>query len=166
MKLYEEWSKQLEGLQTQDQYNKFWGEYLPKEADCYKKILSEKKQTLEGTIEALAAEFELDTLTFVGFMDGLNDSLEESVDLDELEAATEIKVTINWEKLLWNMHEAKADWLYNLEEWAGLFDDEKRKQIRKDYNKSKQVIKPKKIGRNEPCPCGSGKKYKKCCGKN
>jgi len=25
--------------------------------------------------------------------------------------------------------------------------------------------KPKKIGRNEPCPCGSGKKYKKCCGK-
>jgi len=24
----------------------------------------------------------------------------------------------------------------------------------------------KKIGRNEPCPCGSGKKYKKCCGKN
>jgi preprotein translocase subunit SecA len=23
----------------------------------------------------------------------------------------------------------------------------------------------KKIGRNQPCPCGSGKKYKKCCGK-
>ncbi len=26
-------------------------------------------------------------------------------------------------------------------------------------------IKVKKIGRNDPCPCGSGKKYKKCCGK-
>ncbi|MBW2342338.1 MAG: SEC-C domain-containing protein [Deltaproteobacteria bacterium] len=24
----------------------------------------------------------------------------------------------------------------------------------------------KKIGRNDPCPCGSGKKYKKCCGRN
>jgi len=24
---------------------------------------------------------------------------------------------------------------------------------------------PSKIGRNEPCPCGSGKKFKKCCGK-
>jgi uncharacterized protein YecA (UPF0149 family) len=23
----------------------------------------------------------------------------------------------------------------------------------------------RKVGRNEPCPCGSGKKYKKCCGK-
>ena len=26
--------------------------------------------------------------------------------------------------------------------------------------------KEKKVGRNDPCPCGSGKKYKKCCGKN
>jgi preprotein translocase subunit SecA len=24
----------------------------------------------------------------------------------------------------------------------------------------------RKIGRNDPCPCGSGKKYKKCCGRN
>jgi len=28
------------------------------------------------------------------------------------------------------------------------------------------IKKPHKIGRNDPCPCGSGKKYKKCCGKN
>ena len=27
------------------------------------------------------------------------------------------------------------------------------------------VIKKQKIGRNDPCPCGSGKKYKKCCGR-
>ncbi len=32
------------------------------------------------------------------------------------------------------------------------------------FNQS-PLIKGKKIGRNEPCPCGSGKKYKKCCGK-
>ena len=31
-------------------------------------------------------------------------------------------------------------------------------------DKPQQPIKKKKIGRNEPCPCGSGKKYKKCCG--
>ena len=29
----------------------------------------------------------------------------------------------------------------------------------------KQPIKKVKVGRNEPCPCGSGKKYKHCCGK-
>ena len=29
-----------------------------------------------------------------------------------------------------------------------------------------KMTKSNKIGRNEPCPCGSGKKYKKCCGMN
>ena len=29
---------------------------------------------------------------------------------------------------------------------------------------SKPVTKKDKVGRNDPCPCGSGKKYKKCCG--
>jgi hypothetical protein len=33
-----------------------------------------------------------------------------------------------------------------------------------DLNTS-SVMKEKKVGRNEPCPCGSGKKYKKCCGR-
>lgn len=32
-------------------------------------------------------------------------------------------------------------------------------------NPQEPKIAEKKIGRNEPCPCGSGKKYKKCCGK-
>ncbi|RZB31972.1 MAG: hypothetical protein SRB1_01591 [Desulfobacteraceae bacterium Eth-SRB1] len=32
-------------------------------------------------------------------------------------------------------------------------------------NPPKTMIAEKRVGRNEPCPCGSGKKYKKCCGK-
>jgi SWIM/SEC-C metal-binding protein len=32
-------------------------------------------------------------------------------------------------------------------------------------NSPKTKVTEKKAGRNEPCPCGSGKKYKKCCGK-
>ncbi len=31
--------------------------------------------------------------------------------------------------------------------------------------KTKTIIKGEVVGRNDPCPCGSGKKYKKCCGK-
>ena len=31
--------------------------------------------------------------------------------------------------------------------------------------KQKPKVNGKKIGRNDPCPCGSGKKYKNCCGK-
>ncbi len=33
-----------------------------------------------------------------------------------------------------------------------------------DNSKPKPVVKSDKVGRNDPCPCGSGKKYKKCCG--
>jgi tetratricopeptide (TPR) repeat protein len=31
---------------------------------------------------------------------------------------------------------------------------------------SQGIVKREKVGRNDPCPCGSGKKYKKCCGVN
>ena len=34
------------------------------------------------------------------------------------------------------------------------------------YLPPKPIVRPPKIGRNAPCPCGSGKKYKKCCGKD
>jgi preprotein translocase subunit SecA len=35
-----------------------------------------------------------------------------------------------------------------------------------DYESDTPVVAQPKIGRNDQCPCGSGKKYKKCCGKN
>ena len=43
----------------------------------------------------------------------------------------------------------------------------KEKAVPKKTTKGKTTKKPKieiKVGRNDPCPCGSGKKYKKCCG--
>ena len=54
-------------------------------------------------------------------------------------------------------------------------EDIKREQTAKitgasgasDGSEKKQPVKKgKKVGRNEPCPCGSGKKYKQCCGKD
>ncbi|WP_207670523.1 SEC-C metal-binding domain-containing protein [Haloimpatiens lingqiaonensis] len=36
---------------------------------------------------------------------------------------------------------------------------------KRSSNKGTTIVNKQKIGRNEPCPCGSGKKYKKCCGK-
>ena len=41
---------------------------------------------------------------------------------------------------------------------------EELKALYKEQRDSGTDRKPKKIGRNDPCPCGSGKKYKKCCG--
>ena len=45
--------------------------------------------------------------------------------------------------------------------------DIENKSVQKDLNsKDKQdIISSKKVSRNEKCPCGSGKKYKHCCGR-
>ena len=47
-----------------------------------------------------------------------------------------------------------------------------RKQVEKpigdnssDKSSTKTPRKVNKVGRNDPCPCGSGRKYKQCCGK-
>ena len=69
------------------------------------------------------------------------------------------------ELLYKNMVAANAEWLYNLEQWNDIFSEEKRKELYKEQKRSTTVVKEKKIGRNEPCPCGSGKKYKHCCGR-
>lgn len=53
--------------------------------------------------------------------------------------------------------------LYNLRE-EKLGNSGKKDNANIVYHQ-KPLVKGKKIGRNEPCPCGSGKKYKKCCGK-
>ncbi len=57
----------------------------------------------------------------------------------------------------------KNDWKYSIE-----LDSDKPEDINDLemlLNPPKTVIAEKKVGRNELCPCGSGKKYKKCCGK-
>ncbi|WP_066319750.1 SEC-C metal-binding domain-containing protein [Bacillus sp. FJAT-29814] len=63
----------------------------------------------------------------------------------------------------------------NLEKWKQITierDEEHRKKGEKELNSltlkgvSTTPARSEKIGRNDPCPCGSGKKYKKCCGAN
>ena len=77
----------------------------------------------------------------------------------------EVKKVIDWEKLYYNMVAVEAHWLYNLEGWNGILSEDKKKELQKAFKATKTVVKDDKIGRNEPCPCGSGKKFKKCCGK-
>ena len=83
-----------------------------------------------------------------------------------MEEDTVVSLKFDKEKLYKNMVKAKADWLYNLEQWDALIPEERRKELYKEQKLSTTVVKGKKIGRNDPCPCGSGKKYKHCCGKN
>ena len=165
MSLYKEWTEGLESIETREDYNEFFKDYMGKEAECYKKILEAKNTVIEGKIKELAEENKLTPLEYIGFLDGANTSFKEALALDDLTEESEIRAEFDFEKLLWNMHDAKAEWLYGMKEWENIFDEDKRKQIKKEYNRSKMVIKGEKTGRNDPCPCGSGLKYKKCCGK-
>lgn len=166
MSLYEQWQEAGSDFDDQQAYDAYWQAYFEKEMNNYKKILAAKNTELKGTIADLSKFYEMTELEFLGFLDGINTSLVEEIELEPLTSESEIAGTIDFEKLLFNMHAAKADWLYELTEWEAILDEEKRKEIRKAYMQSKTVVKEEKVGRNDPCPCGSGKKYKKCCGKN
>jgi uncharacterized protein YecA (UPF0149 family) len=165
MSLYKQWTENLESIKTQEDYQTFFNEYMSKETECYRNILQAKNPVIEGKIKDLAEKNNMAEVEFIGFLDGANSSFKEVLVLDNLTEESEIKAEFDFEKLLWNMHDAKAEWLYGMKEWEEIFDEEKIKQIKKEYNRSKTVVKGDKIGRNDPCPCGSGLKYKKCCGK-
>ena len=62
------------------------------------------------------------------------------------------------------MLDAKAEWLYTLPQWDGILSEERRREITKEFRSAKIFVNETAVGRNDPCPCGSGKKYKKCCG--
>jgi len=148
---------------NQDEYDAFWGEYLPKEQAIYEVILGDTKNVVSGTVSALAKKYDMDSATFVGFLDGINSSLVEEINLEELKATNKVELAVDIEKLYFNMLDAQADWLYNLPQWDDLLNDDEKKVIKKAYNTTKIVVKENKVGRNDPCPCGSGRKYKQCC---
>ena len=165
MSLYSKWDKLAYQIETQEEYEKFWGDYLPKESKFYEYLLNNREEALTGTIQSIAEKFEVDALTVIGFIDGINSSLEKEFDMETLAEETEISLNIDFEKLYFNMLAAKADWLYGMKAWNEILTPEQRQQIKKEYNKTRTVVNENKTGRNEECTCGSGKKYKKCCGK-
>ena len=121
---------------------------------------------VKGTVKELAAKYEIPVMTMVGFLDGIDESLIVPNPIEEMDEDTEVNLIFDKEKLYKNMVDAKADWLYGLPMWDNIFDEDKKKALYREAKKANTVIKGKKVGRNDPCPCGSGKKYKFCCGKN
>lgn len=166
MSLYKDWTDMVIEYVKAKGEAAFWAEYGDIEQKIYASLLANHEKIEKGTIEDLANKFNAPVNFFVGFLDGINDNLEEAIDIENIEKDTVVELKIDLEKLYFNMLEAKADYLYNLPQWDSIFSVEKRKEIRKSWRDSKTIVKDKKIGRNDPCPCGSGKKYKKCCGKN
>lgn len=160
MSLFKDWSTLLEGNGVTDT---FWNAYLAKEKDIYEAILTNKTTTLQDSVKAFGEKHDLEPLLVVGFLDGINESLKTEQALDSFTEDTTFDIEIDFEKLYLNMHRAKADWLYTLPAWDDILTADKQKEIKRQYTDSLTVRIENKIGRNEPCPCGSGKKFKKCC---
>lgn len=165
MSLYKQWTDMVVEYVKLKGEAAFWDEYMQIETAIYKEILSKHTEKLTYTIKDLAIKQGTTEEFIMGFIDGINDSLKKPFDLESLKADEEITLEIDLEKLYFNMLDAKAEYLYTLPQWDGIFSPEKRKEIQKKYRDSVIVRNENKIGRNDPCTCGSGKKYKKCCGK-
>ena len=142
---------------------KMWDRYFEEEKEIYKKLLANPDEVVTGTVAELAEKYGVTIKTMTGFLDGINDSLKEKNPIEEMEEDTVVNLGFEKELLYKNMVAAGADWLYNLEEWEPIFDTEKRKALYKEQKSSTTIVKEDKIYPNDPCPCGSGKKYKKCC---
>lgn len=166
MTLLEQWRKlAYEAHQSEQQSAAFWAEYFQMEKGIYSRLLAEPETAVEGTVKELADKFGVSLLEMTGFLDGIDDSLKAKNPIESMDEDTKVSLDFDKEKLYRNMIEAKADWLYGLEEWKSIFPEEKLKEMYLDQKKAHTVVKAKKVGRNDPCPCGSGKKYKSCCGK-
>ena len=145
---------------------RFWAKYFNIEKEIYEQLLEDPDTEVKGTVKELAEKYGQDVMTMTGFLDGINDSLVEPNPIEEMEEDTVVSLRSDKEKLYKNMVDAKADWLYELPQWEKIFSKEKQKELYMEQKKSGTIVKGPKIGRNDPCPCGSGKKYKECCGRN
>ena len=124
---------------------RFWDSYFQTEKGIYQQLLADPDAEVRGTVKELAEKY--------------------AVPVETMDEDTEVSLAFDREKLYKNMVDAKADWLYELPEWNEIFSAERQKELYLEQKKSGTIVKPKKIGRNDPCPCGSGKKYKHCCGR-
>ncbi|SKB49175.1 SEC-C motif-containing protein [Lachnospiraceae bacterium] len=146
---------------------RLWRDYFLKEKEIYEQLLSDPDTEVKGTVKELAEKYGIDLMTMVGFLDGIDESLAIPNDIENMTEDSVVSLKFDKERLYKNMVAAKADWLYGLPQWDEIFTAEKKDELYKEQKRSSTFVrKEKKVGRNDPCPCGSGKKYKFCHGRN
>lgn len=145
---------------------RLWADYFEKEKNIYASLLADPDTEVKGSVKELAEKYGVSVMIMVGFLDGINDSLVEANPIEEMDEDTVVSLNFDKELLYKNMVAAGADWLYSLEQWNDIFTPERQKELYKEQKRSTTIVNEAKVYPNDPCPCGSGKKYKKCCGRN
>ena len=109
MKPYEEWQELVETERQQTEHEDFWNAYFAKETEAYRAILTENTGLLSDTHAELADRFGMSVAEFAGFIDGINTSLKKEINLEKVGVDSALKLEIDFEKLYFNMHKAKAN---------------------------------------------------------
>jgi hypothetical protein len=164
MSIYTQWKDLIEN-QTDETFEAFWKDYSDTETRIYTEILKNPAAPIESTFKELVERFNADPVLFMGFLDGIQTSLVESFSLENIDDGSKLSILVNPEALYLNMLIAEAEYLHTLPQWDSVLSEAKRAAITKVYKKTKTIVNNNKTGRNDPCPCGSGKKYKHCCGR-
>ena len=164
MTIYENWIKSAydTGGNT---IKKYWDVHMPLEQKVYEDMLTTKNTEISGTVAELAEQYGMSPESVVGFLDGISGALDTDYDVTELTEDSKIHGNVDFEVLYKKMVEYKASHLIALPQWDNVFSAEERERLYKEQKTAGTVVREgEKTGRNDPCPCGSGKKFKKCCG--
>ena len=105
MNLLEKWRNEAYENEDEREAKVLWDEYFDVEEGIYSEILDNPSQVIKGKVSDLAEGYKASLLQFTGFLDGINESLNEPLELEELEEDTEIEISIDPEKLYFNMLE-------------------------------------------------------------
>jgi len=164
MTLYENWVRRAYDAQG-NTVKKYWETHMPLEQKIYEDMLSTKNTEISGTVAEIAAKYDIPVESAIGFLDGISGALDIELEMNDLTEDSEIKATVDFEMLYKKMVEYNAKHLLALPQWDNVFPADAREKLYKEQKSATTVVREgDKIGRNDPCPCSSGKKYKKCCG--
>ena len=88
----------------------FWIGYFNQEKAVYEQILATPEEPVSGTVAELAQKYNMELTYFVGFLDGINDSLKNPNPIEDMDANTVVSLDYDKLKLYYNMVAGKADW--------------------------------------------------------
>ena len=92
MGLLKDWRDHAYGLDDRTpEGKKFWLNYFQMEKGIYEQILSDPKTVISGTVKELAEKYDTTIELMTGFLDGIDESLKQSNNLEELEETEENK---------------------------------------------------------------------------
>lgn len=118
MSLLEQWRKLAYNTErTEEEAKIFYSKYTHNEKAIYDALLKIEKHPILDTFQNFAQKFNVDNMTMIGFLDGINDSLKTPNDIDNISEDTIITLDYDAETLYKNLREAKAKDIYELPIW-------------------------------------------------